>query len=260
MSTETKTVPESVPPLAAMIDKGKVDELASRGLKARAWAESVNIASPADAEAVWDAIKVCRSRMDQAKEFTEQARLKTYEAYEAVLEMRNRLIEPFKIADGILTPKLANWKAAEEQRLAEERATAQQAARKAEEERRLAQAQALEAEGRKDEADAVLSAPVEVPAVPAPEAETKLDGASLSTSWGVELVQLQPLVMYLLTERGQDHLRALSEDTKVVEAIEACFGRMARALRGALSVPGLRVIKVQGVRRTGAKAQKEPAA
>lgn len=235
--------------IEVLVDQARAGELTDRGAKAKAWAESLAIKSASDADAAWTAILVCRQRIDEADALTEPAREKTKAAYDEVLALRKKLQEPYRLANEIMTPKLTAWKEAERKKLDEERAQKQEEARKAEEERRIAEARALEAEGRQAEAEALMDEPVQVPAVPEPEPETKLAGGAVTETWRAELVSMAQLIGHLLST--PDHANALAADKKTREAIEAVFSRMARALRGSLTVPGLRVVREQQLRRTG---------
>lgn len=250
MPESTSTSTTTISTLPVEIDGTKVEELTLRGTKARAWAEAIVIASQPQADSAWEATKVCRQRIQEAIELTEPARKKADEAKQAVLAIRNRLVEPYEIANRILTPKIASWQAEQDRRAREEQAHAQEAARKAEEDRRLAEAAALEAEGRQDEAAALIDAPLEVPAVPAP-LPTKLADGALGKTWEAEVHDLKAVVAHLAQMPGL--VEALAGDAAFLKALNTSLSRMARALKGALKIPGVRVTEKPVLRRTGGR-------
>jgi len=113
-------------------------------------------------------------------------------------------------------------------------AAAEAEARRIAEEAALARAVALEAGGNKAAAEAVMAAPV----VPAPVVVEKTVpagfGGATRRTWGAEVFDKLALV------------KAVAEGKAPLEAVEASgpvLNGMARALKGALSIPGVRAVE-----------------
>jgi hypothetical protein len=130
--------------------------------------------------------------------------------------------------------KMQVWE--DEQKAAQRaaQAAAEAEARRIAEEAALARAVALEAGGNKAAAEAVMAAPV----VPAPVVVEKTVpagyGGATRRTWGAEVFDKLALV------------KAVAEGKAPLEAVEASgpvLNGMARALKGALSIPGVRAVE-----------------
>lgn len=193
---------------------------------------------------------------------------KAHEAHKAAVKERDRLkgpAEDLKREAGRLgasydtelrrrqaeADRLANL---ERERLQREADTAaerdRQAAQKAAEDTRLAEAATLETAGDAAGAMALIKAPVFVlPVVAAPvfvpppaQIATKVEGASFGETWGAEVIDMLALVKAVAA--GQQPLTYLKVDTVALNGV-------ARALRGALAIPGVRAVPTPMARRTG---------
>lgn len=115
-----------------------------------------------------------------------------------------------------------------------EQAKAEEAARKAAEEAALVQAVALESNGHKAAAEAVIAAPVVVPAVFVPKTTPTGFGNATRRTWGAEVTDLMALV------------KAVASGTVPIQALEAntvFLNGQARMLKSALAYPGVRAIE-----------------
>ena len=115
-----------------------------------------------------------------------------------------------------------------------EQARLEEEARKAAEEAALAQAVALEQNGHKAAAEAVIAAPVVAPAVYVPKTTPTGFGNATRRVWGAEVVDLMALV------------KAVASGQVPIQAIEAnlvFLNQQARALKSALSYPGVRSVE-----------------
>jgi hypothetical protein len=115
-----------------------------------------------------------------------------------------------------------------------EQARLEEEARKAAEEAALAQAVALEQNGHKMAAEAVIAAPVVAPAVYVPKTTPNGFGNATRRTWGAEVTDLMALV------------KAVAAGTVPIQAIEAntvFLGQQARALKSALQYPGVRAVE-----------------
>lgn len=115
-----------------------------------------------------------------------------------------------------------------------EQARLEEEARKAAEEAALAQAVALEMNGHKAAAEAVIAAPVVAPAVYVQKTTPTGFGNATRRTWGAEVTDLMALV------------KAVAAGIVPIQAIEAntvFLGQQARALKSALQYPGVRAVE-----------------
>lgn len=115
-----------------------------------------------------------------------------------------------------------------------EQARLEEEARKAAEEAALAQAVALEQNGHKSAAEAVIAVPVVAPAVYVPKTTPTGFGNATRRVWGAEVTDLLALVKAVAA--GQVPIQA-------IEANSVFLNQQARALKSALSYPGVRAIE-----------------
>ncbi len=94
---------------------------------------------------------------------------------------------PLDEAERIVKGKMGTYYAEQERKAREERQRAEREAREAEETRRLAEAEALEKEGRQEEAEQVIEAPICVP-VPRQVESPKAAGISTTKRYSFEVV------------------------------------------------------------------------
>lgn len=113
-------------------------------------------------------------------------------------------------------------------------AKAEEEARKAAEEAALAQAVALESNGHKAAAEAVIAAPVVPPPVYVPKTTPTGFGNATRRTWGAEVVDIMALV------------KAVSAGAVPIQALEAntvFLNGQARMLKSALSYPGVKAVE-----------------
>lgn len=113
-------------------------------------------------------------------------------------------------------------------------AKAEEEARKAAEESALAQAVALEQNGHKAAAEAVIATPVVAPAVYVPTTIPKGMGQFMKKTWSAEVTDLMALVKAVAA--GQVPIQA-------IEANSVFLNQQARALKSALNYPGVLAIE-----------------
>lgn len=115
-----------------------------------------------------------------------------------------------------------------------EQARLEEEARKAAEEAALAQAVALEMNGHKAAAEAVIASPVVAPAVYVQKTTPTGFGNATRRTWGAEVTDLMALI------------KAVAAGTVPIHAIEAnsvFLNQQARALKAALNYPGVRSVE-----------------
>jgi len=115
-----------------------------------------------------------------------------------------------------------------------EQARLEEEARKAAEEAALAQAVALESNGHKAAAEAVIAVPVVAPSVYVPKTTPTGFGNATRRTWGAEVTDLMALVKAVAA--GQVPIQA-------IEPNAVFLNQQARALKSALSYPGVRSVE-----------------
>jgi hypothetical protein len=181
-----------------------------------------------------------------------------FAAHRVAVEQRKSLLVHANSAEHTLKQRMAHFEqeqarrrreaeeaaARERERLEREErervAIEEQRLRREAEERRLVEAVAAEASGDRTRAEALLEAPVLVASVvprpvfvaATPVAPPRLDGISFREQWSAEVVSLAELVQAVAS--GRAPITLLKPD-------EVALNAMARALKGAMAVPGVRV-------------------
>lgn len=163
---------------------------------------------------------------------------KAFQAHRAITGKWNETKAPLKAADDHVTNQVKLY-LAECRRIQEaEEARLREIARKEEEERRLREAEELEAEGRADEADEILSEPVTYVA-PVVTAQTpKVDNRMYRTQIKV---RVKDRLTFLKNVKPETLLECLNEAAWT--AIESGLSRKAKALGKAFSMPGCDLIE-----------------
>ena len=109
--------------------------------------------------------------------------------------------------------------------------------RKEEEERQLQAAILAEQEGNKDEAEAILAAPVSIPTVTVAPQVAKVEGVFTRTTWSAEVLDFGALVRYVA---------AHPEWESLLEPNTPNLNRLAISQHEALSIPGVRAVATTG--------------
>jgi hypothetical protein len=157
---------------------------------------------------------------------------KAHEAHKEAVAQKKKVEAPLVEAEGLLKPALAAWDTKQEElRRAEQRRLEEEARKRAEDEQ-LAYAAQAERCGDKEAAQAILDAPVEVAPVIMTTAP-KLAGVSYRETWSAQVTDMMALVKAVAA--GQQPLSLL------VVNIPGLNG-MARALKGALNIPGVKAV------------------
>lgn len=178
--------------------------------------------------------KACKAALAEIADVFRPMAKAADEAHKRVLVQERRFKAPVEEADRQLAARMVTWQTAEERRVREERARLEEAARREEEERLVAVAVDLEAEGSPEEAAAVMEEASSMPApiVQVASAVPKVAGLSSREAWKAEVVDINALIEAAAT---RPELRALLMPNTVA------IGQMARALKSAARIPGVRV-------------------
>jgi len=157
---------------------------------------------------------------------------KALEAHKEALSQKKRAGAPLVQAEGIIKPKIAIYTAEQERKRREEEARIRreqeekERQKKIEEEKRLKEAEALEAEGKQEEADGILNEPEpeEEPApIVIPPAPTKVEGVSIKKVW-----------KFRIADEDKIPRKYLIVDEKMI-------GQIVRAEKDKCEIPGVEV-------------------
>jgi hypothetical protein len=164
-------------------------------------------------------------------------------AHKAATAKRAKYLDPLTSAQKSVKQLMSSYDAEQERLRREEQRRLEEIARKAEEERLLMEAiaaeeelkaQGLTAEEAKAEAEAIISQPVYVPPVVVPKAVPKMAGGPVYREiWSAEVTDIKALC------------RAVAMGQASPECVLANFtalNKMATALKGTLSIPGVRAV------------------
>jgi len=150
-----------------------------------------------------------------------------HKAHRAALAARDSLLTVVKEADRTISHKLSAYAVEQERIRRQEQARLLERARREAEEQRLQQALALEADGNKAAAEAVLVQPVSVVGLLVPLTEPPARGISFRSAWTYEIVDSELIPReYLTPDLG-------------------AIGKVVRALKGETRIPGIRVYETK---------------
>lgn len=237
---------EAARTLTPPADVGDFDaQVASEATALATQAARLEIASSQQATAASQILTEIVSRRRRVEDWFKPLVDAAHKAHKALTEKRGAILARFSEPENILKRKLADFRAIEERQRRDAERAAAEAARAEAERQQLARAEAAMDSGDLERCERILESPappVLVPAVEAP-APTKLDGVSFTEVWYAEVTDLAQLVRAVAD--GTAPITAVMADTKVL-------GQLARALKGALNLPGVRVWSEKSVRARGA--------
>jgi hypothetical protein len=221
------------PPPAPVIN------LESAGLVWQGQSAALVIGSAADYAEHAERLKAIKSFQKRVGEFFEPLKRKASEAHKALCEAERKALQPASDDEAAIKRALVAFDQEQERLRRIEENRLREEARLKEERRRLDEAAALEREGVLtgnqeliDEADALILAPVEAPVVHLERATPKVAGIVTREVWKCEVVDLLKLVK-AVAEHPQ-HLNLLMPNNTAIQ-------QMAKALKGAMAIPGIRV-------------------
>ena len=148
---------------------------------------------------------------------------KAFEAHKAVKAQWDKAEAPLKEGEAILKSSIRAYMDEVERIRREEERRLQEIARKQEEERRLAEALLAEAEGNKEEAQAILEEPAFVP-MPTVKADIpKVDNRLFRKVWKFKIVDIKKIpIQYLMPDMVK-------------------IGGVVRAMKDKTDIPGIQI-------------------
>ena len=211
----------------ALPDRAEIVSLAEAHVVQAKALQVVDQGTYVNASAVLKNIKATAAAI--AEKFADSKR-KAQETHKAIVAMEKEHLVPLGQAEQIIKGKMIVWTDEQERIRRAEELRLQDEARKIEEARVLAEAEAAEADGDKAAADAMLAAPILVPVVHVPTAAPKVEGVSYAETWHCEIVNPDAVPRQFL----------------IVD--EKALNALARAQKGAFSVPGCKAVMERTVR------------
>lgn len=180
---------------------------------------------------------------------------KAHAVHREACAQRKKHEAPLELAETAIKRTMGAYVLAEERRAHEDQARLDREARElearriaeervAEEAARLVEAEALEAAGMREEADAVLAAPMPepdpIPAPPPPPtiARPTAAGISVRETWSAEVTDLAALVRAIAEGRAP---------LTLVQVDRTAIGQWARATKGSVTLPGVRIVSGTGI-------------
>lgn len=221
--------------LALVVDSGAVVE---KALSYPDRAKSIAITDALTYASACEFLKGIKGLRAEIAETFEPHIRRAHEAHKALLKEKSDAEAPLADAERIVKAALVTYDQVQERARREEQTRIQAELRRQEEERRLNEAIALEDAGEAAEADAVLAAPVDVPAVAVAPATPKVSGISYRETWGAEVTDLAALVKFVAANPQFAGLL-----TPNMPALNA----QARSLKGQLQIPGVEAVCTRDV-------------
>jgi hypothetical protein len=208
-------------------------ELPTLAERARAMAQITDQPSFEKAGRFLVQIKDFRKKVEKA--FGPVAK-KAHETWKEAVALRKKVDDPLDGAEQEIKRAMGVYYAEQEHIRKEDEAWIQAEMTKREEDARLGQAAELEKAGEGAAAQAVLDAPVVAMPITLPKAQA--DGISMKINWRVKVTNLRALVKAVAEGRA---------DLGLIQANMMALNGMARALKGTMTIPGVRAVSEMSV-------------
>lgn len=221
--------------LSLVVDSGAVVE---KALAYPDQARSLRITDAGTYQAACDFLMGIKALRAEIADTFEPHVKRAHEAHKALLKEQKDAEAPLIEAERIAKAALVVYDQEQERIRRDEQRRLQEQLRREEEERRLAEAVDLEQAGEQAEADALISAPVDVPVVAVAPMTPKVSGISYRETWSAEVTDLAALVAYVA--RHSQFAGLLSPNMPALNG-------QARSLKGQLQIPGVKAICTRDV-------------
>jgi len=206
-----------------------IKEVTERALTVPEKAKALIIQSNDDFIKAGEILTVIKSLRKEIDATFDPIITKAHEAHKEAIAQKKKVDAPLVEAEGIVKPRMAAWNAEQERLRREEEERLREIARKEEEERRLKEAIAAEQAGNKEEAQAIIEAPIEVAPIIVEKTTPKPAGVSFTKQW-----------KFRITDPNKIPRQYLKVD-------EVAIGGVVRSLKDKTNIPGVEVYAVDGV-------------
>lgn len=211
---------------------------AQRALTFPDQARGLRITDPASYAAACEFLKGVKALRTEIADTFEPHIKRAHEAHKALLKEKADAEAPLAEAERIAKAALVVYDQEQERARRAEQARIEAELRRQEEERRLSDAVALEAAGETEEADALIAAPITVPAVAVAPTTPKVSGISYRETWSAQVTDVAALAKYVAANP-----QFASFLTPNMPALNA----QARSLKGQMQIPGVEAICTRDV-------------
>ena len=242
-------------PLALMPSEERIQAIETGRAGLLAVAEALVVDSSESEREAWAVVNAIGALQKAIEADFSPAQKATHGAWKAVVAQKKGHLDALVEPDRVVRAKLSEWEAEKRRRHEEAQRKAREEAQRAEaelrrqaqeraqaeaEERQLEKAVEAEAAGDQAQAEELLEAPVEAEPIVEPTlsvptmAAPKVEGAgAMVETWHFDITDPQAVPREYLTVN------------------EKAIGKVVQALKGAASIPGVRVYKTLEARRTG---------
>jgi hypothetical protein len=163
---------------------------------------------------------------------------RAFDAHRALCAEKKDAEAPLADAERIVKTALVEYDREQEAIRRQEQIAREAELRTQEEDRRLAEAEALAAAGAPEMAEALLSEPIQTPAVAVAPKVPKVNGIAYRETWSAQITDLHALVKFVAAHPS--HLGLLTANTAALNA-------QARSLKGQMRIPGVQAVATRDV-------------
>jgi len=199
----------------------------NEGLAVVSTARQIEVSTAGQYEDAGRFLVFLKGRRRQIEVMLEPSIQKAFEAHKTAVALKKSLLEPYAQAESIVSPAIKRYLAEEERKRREAEAKAQDELRRRQEDDRLAAAERLAKQGRAQEAEQMISAPIITPTVVLPKAFQKVEGLVNRKIWKFRVVDEKII------------------PREYLQANLVSIGAVVRAMKGATSIPGVEAYEDQ---------------
>ena len=161
----------------------QTEKLKQQALTIPEKAKAIVIKTGEDYGRAGEILKIVKGLRKKIGESYDPIIAKANQAHKEAISQKKKIEEPLVWAEGILKPKMSAYLNEEERKRKEQERIEREKALKAAEDEKLKEAEHAAAMGEKEEAEEILTAPVEVAPVVTPKAVPKIQGVSSRKMW-----------------------------------------------------------------------------
>ena len=208
--------------LAVEVTIAELERFEDQGRPVLAAAASIEVVDVASQELAASTVCEIDGQIKEIKEAFADPKKLADRAHKSICALESKCLGEREQVKRTIKGKIGAWQAEQEQIRHAVQAKRQLEARKLADDEALERAATLEADGRKEEAEAVLDAPIAPPLMPAPPPPPKPEGVTTRVYWKHEVIDAKQIPF--------DYMKP--DDIKLAG--------YARSMRDTASVPGVR--------------------
>ena len=219
----------------------QVVELQNAASSLVAQAQAIVVFDAASYDDAMDFTEAVKRGKQRAKEYFDPRCERAHQVHKDWTSLRALIIGPYDTAENTAKSKALTWRAQENRRAEAEQRRIADAARKAEEDARLAMAIQAEVEGKKELAQQIIEAPIEVALPVVQSAVPKRAGTSISEIWDIEVFDwnLVPQAVFV---------QAVLSNKGAADSVTGAIKKAVQVSGGTRQIPGVRNFKTASMR------------